>query len=1102
MTFNQLFFLPLALALLIGCDSKVVLRNPHEFKKPDLQQALATESLQDCFDLLKSKKFPEQICEYQDKDLTSVQANEVFNLFETTNFLRDQEIYSRPLTPRLIWSLNRFVLLEADVSLQTRLVDLMRKDCNVYGEDPCLTYKIFAPIESTRDIFLNHLKRSENKKDLSEIFILAFRASNSSTDSRIFKVFAERVSDLPSDQRLILILQSNDRDDLDPQTKEKIFSYIHPGELSLVRHTSRESIEKAISDYKKNAKILWLSDSISEIRQKRPQLLKALGLEKIETDRLLDVYDFVFESILTDRTESKGLKLFGDDEALIESFKLYVKMRLAVEIHRSDLYIVEAVDTNQVSSSDYTKRIYEKLETTRHRWSVLSNKLRDVSLWLSGALVNNKSDAKKFLSGLDSTIRTYSEYPHMMYIAYVQASLGIPWITQEVTPVAAKTTRIETKKLFTNIFFPPRGRMNGAERVTWLKYTNQDEAHHQITIRNSLLYFLSSGVMDLFKLDRDKFFSLIVSSLQEEFIDLPRLRIDNLAKFYEYNSDYKDYTNFCEDFMSGKPVRRVIPFESLRTKLLMSGFAPNVMEPVSFTGGFNVDIGDGGLPFDLTTSFDIHETVTTDIRKMEDLFSLIQTSLVQNGQPESAAVRTSLQSLSQLKKTALQNILRWEKRGACFARILEEERALLKYVIEKEVAYLKQAHQDMQALRHVATPLEAQSIMHKYKKSYLFEPLAQRGVRPLDRITAKGYFYSQFDLLGRIAHYLQSYSPRIQFDVQLPETITKSPSYSLVAKGDGQTNWLYYSSHLSEDNFINEFYRTVQNERYFLSWQDTGTASARLDRYQIYMSNLISMARFIPELSGASLLSEYNKMLKYLQLNETEKKLLLAGSRDSLWNPLQFDGWFVNVKVRESSEADNLDVNVSKDLSGVKKNPVKVSYLSRIYGIFDNMYEEYCEDVLGFDYYVDRLRSVERICDGTAGCANDWETSKKHRLGPYGNALEFYLSLQDVETKELIFPLDKSLVQSTHQRLYADVEMKEKREKEFLSLIQSSYSPDDDFIDISLSLRVSSPALSVRSRTKVDGQRAEFHLKTQNCFDPLRPKNCVYGHQRHRSQAQ
>ncbi len=1088
---KKLFFGAILALLLCGCDKKVVQRNPHELKRDEPTQVMQSENLQQCMDLLKSKNFSEKICGYQEKDLLEMEAAELYTIFSKTDFLRDPEIYSRSLVPRLIWSLNQYAIEKGDVQLQYNLVELMRKDCKVFGEDPCLTYKIFSSVSTTKDIFLNFLKDSKNKNEISEIFLLAFRATNNSTDNRIYKIFAQRVTDVPSDSRLILILKSNQRDDLDALTKQKIFTYISPGVLRLSHLLSREEISQSIVEYKKKAKRQALSASIEQIRQYRPLLLKALGVEKIQPGTLTDIFDLVFENIVSDREDNQSLKYFGNDDVLMKGFKEYVQLRLAFEIHQNDLYVLEAVEKNNVDSSEYTRRLNEKLETVRHRWSMLSNNLKSVSLWMSGALSGNKSAPKKYISGLDSTIRTYSEYPHMMYVAYAQSLLGIPWIVQVVTPVASHTTSIEAKNLFTNIFFPPEGKMQAAEKVTWLKYTNYDEANHLITIRNSLLYFLSSGALEVFKINREKFLALLVSSLQQEYTDLPRQRLENITKFYEYNSDYKDFSNFCEDFMSGKTVRRVIPFEKLKAQLLMASFETNVLQPISFGGAVNVSVNSGGLPFDLTTGFDLQETVTTDVEKVQDLLGLVKKTLQKVGAPASSAIENSLKDLVQLRTSAEQSMLQWQTRGACFVKILEEERAILHYIIEKEASYLRQVYSDMKSLRSVATPREAQSILEKYKKSYLFEPLAQRGIKPLDRISTKGYFYSQFDLLGRISFYLQSYSPRIKFDIKLPETISKTSSYNLVAQGIGQTNWLYYPSSLSEEKFINEVYRTIQNENYFVSWSDTLSASARLDRLQIYMLNLVSMSRFVPELSSATLLTEFKKMLKYTQLTELEKKLLMAGGRDTMWNLIQLDGWLVDVKKRESSVIDKGDViNASKDTTAIKKDQVKVSYLSRIYGLFDTIYELYCADVLGFDYYVDDLRSQEKSCEGN-GCGSDGEASKKYRAGPYGQALEFYLSLQNVETKELIFPLDKRLVKETYSKLRSGVHKKEEQEKAFYDLIQRSYSAAEDYVDISLSLQVTSPAISLRSKTKVEGNRADFHLKTQNCFHSQRPKNCI-----------
>lgn len=1094
MTFNKagLFFL---IIHLVGCHTKVVQRNPHEQEKPETVQRLQNEDLQDCKDLLKSKMFSERLCDYQNQELAAEEAKELYEVFSKTDFLRDPEIFSRTIVGRLVWSLNNFAIQKKDANLVRNLVTLMRRDCQVFEKDACLNYKVFFPVNNTRDIFLSYLQDNNNKQDLTSVFILAFRSANSTTDTRIFKILARRISELQTDERLVLILKTNQRDDLDDTIVQKINSYIYPDQLKIDGKTSVENIVKAIEQSKKATEKDWLSKSWLELKKRRPQLAEALSISAVEVNSVMDIYDLIFEKVLTDREASQSLLRLASEEQLLSDFKKYTQMRLAVEIDKNDQSLRNIVEKNNatVNSSESTQRLYENLETIRRDWRVMASQLADVSLWVSSVLSTNKSEPKKYLSGMDATIRAYSEYPHMMYLAYINSMQGIRWETVDFGPSGnLQKTAIGTKKLFANIFFPPQGKMYTTDRVTWLRYTNLLEANKQVSIKNSLLYFLSSGAFDVFKIDKSRFFTFIVSNLYQEYINLPRQRIENVSQFYEYNSEYKDYRNFCEDFMAGKPVRRVIQLEDLRKRFLTAGFSENILQPISFGGDANVEVGGsgGGLPFDLTTVFDLDEYATTDLGKVEDLLLFIQKSLQRRGQPTSTEVDMAIVDLKQLRKVAKNNISLWKQRGLCFAKILKEERSIFHYVVEQEVAYMRQAYRDMKSLELAATPLEAKRILDKYKKTYLFEPLAQRGIQPLDRVSTKGYFYSQFDLFGRIAYYLQSYSPNIKFEIQLPENIAKARSYSLTAKGLGQANWFSYSFSLSEEKLINEVYRTFQNESYFVGWNDVSSIGSRLDRYQMFMSSLISASRFVKDISGDVLLGEYKKMLQYLQLTDLEKKLLAAASRETLWLPIQLDGWFVDVKFSMSSLVDKGDLNISKDISGVKKDQTKAPYLTRIYGLFDILFEEYNEDVLGFDYYVKRLRSMERTCEGS-GCGGDWESSKKYRAGPYGKAVEFYLSLQNVETRELIYPLDQTLVRETYSALRSEIEEKERRSNILFDEIQKVYSPKEDYIDISLSLQVSAPAVSLRSKSKVEGNKADFHLQTQNCFRPGSNKKCL-----------
>jgi hypothetical protein len=1057
------FRLVILFSLLFGCTQKETHVQLHEAQK-DSKKELTSTAQEDCFELLKSKGFLTNICNMQERSLSLEEARGALDLILSQEFVNSPEINSRLFVQRLIWNINSHILKHQDKVSINKVVEFLVDDCEPTDLKKCRRFNAFSRINNTRDLFIQYIQNSENKKNLETAFILGSHAGNNVADERLLLALSSRSQDLVYDERVAAIVRAAVVAQIDESLKSSLQTYLSRNEKRLEFLTNPSEIKEFVFKINESRGELSIAKKIEATKKIRSSLFASLPVLGKGSAGILIIYDLVFSKVITENEASRVLNIVASEQEVVESYKIYLQYKMLLEIHQNDLLVKNIAENINTSSIEFLNRFNDGIDSIRLNWSYFKSNAEELSSWISNAKLslNAKVEIKNYSKGLDATIKTYSEYPHMFYLAYLLSKKNFALIFSS----KVENYNIDAADIFIEILNPIK------TRYTWLGYVENHFVSSRFSILNSLSYMLSSQTLETLGIDAEEFASYFVKNLNKKYIDVPSQQIDNIEVFFKTSPAHQEFKNYCMRMNRNEKVSLKIQFEKLKNGFLTQAFNERTFQMMSLDGVL-VDGDSGGFaPLGLKDIPDLHEYANTDIKYVLDVYSVMEKSLAKVGQVSQVLKQAKL-SLLEAQKKAKESFKNWMDYGSCMARTLSEEKKILQYVIAREVEYLKNAHNDVKLLGQDIGLSEAQGVLEKYRNSYLLDEIKIRGTRPLDQITSKGYLYSQFDMLGRVASYLKKYSKNYDFEIILPNQIEKAFFYKYT-NSQVNANWRYFDSNLSADQWIDDLYRFHTGS--FTKW--LGVYDTTIN-YTAYISNLISLVKTSDVFSTDYFFGEYEKYMNFFVLGDLEKKMLRAIKKESLWDLIVLNQYFLNIRYRYTIDAKSNDVVGSVDVSKENtRDRIRVRYISNLYGLYDFVVLYMNEDVLGLDYWVKRQRLIESDCEQHC---TDYGSNMKHRKGPLAQAEDFFKTLRDVEVRALLFPFAQEMIKSKYSALKEEVLVHERRVDDFIKRIHENYDPSQR-VDVSTSLAITEPVLSLPAMNQVTSQKFNFHLQTQGCF--------------------
>ncbi|MBY0386466.1 hypothetical protein K2X05_15020, partial [bacterium] len=674
-----------------------------------------------------------------------------------------------------------------------------------------------------------------------------------------------------------------------------------------------------------------------------------------------------------------------------------------------------------------------------------------------------KQKIRTSISALNQTIKMYSEYPHMFYLATFLAQQDF----SRTLKIGTTSVDMSSNAIFNEITNPLR------TKLSWFKYTEDFFPLNDFLIRNSLSYMIRSDFFNSMQVDTEVFLSYFIKNLNSHYSERHHSRIVTMNTFIASDNTYKRLNELC----STKNPEVKIDFDELQKGFILPTFSEKTfIDSITvMTDSFNKKVildaatgkegytssDTGYMPFDWEYIPDFYEYARTDLSYLQRLLELLQKNLRAVGH-ESQIVKKSLDKLEQNRSYAKASFKQWNQIGACRMKIIKEERKILEHVYIQEKKYLSKLHADFKTLRNSNSKEEAQSIIEKYKglASYLWDDLVALDIKSLDVISKDGYLATQFNFYSRVSQYLKSYTGTIRVKVVPPPEIKKSVFYSYRDLNGNQytvqPRYILFQDDL--DAFIKSFNQIYYSSTLsFTRWFSFDSVALALHPYLKGLMANLSM-EYIP---SSEYISNFKNVTSYFKISPQEEELLTSLDDRALFGIHIFSDFFVEYSA-------------------------KMAVYVRKYGLFDMTLSYLLEDILGYDYQGNLIINRQDTLIDPAT-----EKSVRNRLrmrhGLRAEAQIMFDTLRDPTLAYILFPLDTSIVKSEYATLKEKLAAHNRLIDNFISAVKTedfSATRIDLYVGDSITGPLFSPFILDRYRT----QTLDFQQKTGNCFNP--DSNC------------
>ncbi len=1023
----------LILALCLSCTAKETTRNPHQkLAAAQPTQALELKNCQATFT----------------GSLTGLCSASTLSPESASALLFSPELIHNPILfyneslDSILWQINQIVLNSNSDSLIGRHLSNILLDCRLSNPDSCKVFHRFARINNTHDLFLQQLQANTTSHKIEDLLILADASLVSRSALPLIQQISARVGTLQQDARLEDLVKNYLAiydEQIPSLQKKQLFRYIHRLDGSYLNLLTRQELTQQINELHQQ---LPLSIFQKE-RAIRPALKQALGLTYMAQDSVITLLDLVANQQLDLADAQEVILKLGPEAALTEKVKFFMRWTFAYQLQNTNSLAKHIVQKMNVGSNDLFDRFQTDADEIRKVWGNFKyqQQLFITSLVRSNLSPATKTSLRDLTTGLDQTIKMYSEYPHMFYIATYLAQQDF----SRTVFIGPNQIQMSSNSIFNEIVNPIR------TKYSWFKYTEDFFPLNDLLIRNTISYMIKSSFFPSMGINTDVFLGYLIKNLNTRYAETQHRKIVTMNNFIATNNTYPRLRELCDQ---PNPVLKV-DFELLRLGFIRSSFLEK-----TFTDSIEVMVEEykggstGYMPFDRQTIPDFYEYAKTDLSYYQRILELINSNLKSLGQ-NSTVLTESLQDIEFKREYANNSFSEWNSIGACQLKLVKEERNIVSFVVEKEKEYIRQVHRDVRRLRAARSDAEAKRIFDRYKgiASFKLADLVPLNVQGLDIISIDGYFATQFNFNARVAHYLKSYQGAVRPQVMLPPEVKKSRLYSY-RDGIGETQtikpqFIFFKDNV--DEFIQQFYHAYYTGISFTSWVSVGGIANALSPYfKGQMAILASGNITIPEYFDV-----YKKIVEYFQIKPPEKELLTYLNDRAFVDPSVLNDLFLRMNMQ----------------AGV--------YVEK-YGLFDVTLTYLMQDILGYDYYaIERPAGQDTLME--AGELTSLENRTPHRRGPMAEAQIMHDTLRDPVLARVLFGIDQSIINSEYLTLKKAISDKQSFVDGFImAAIEADLAEVriDIFVDDSIIGPLFSPYILNRYRAK----QTEFHQKTNECF--------------------
>lgn len=1055
----MIFRLILCALLFSACNTKETQRNPHQEKQESLP--ISENSRTSCAETYTDSLA--RLC-----NVESMTASEAATLIFSPALIQNPALFYNDLLDPILWQIGYMVLEKNDSSLIENYINRIINGCVLTDAESCKVFHRFSRINNTHDLFLKYLQyKKTNIKNIESFIILTDATLVNRSPLPLLHEIAINANHLKKDSRLISIINNylaiyTDR--IQSEDKKNLLKYTDSRDGSFLNLLSKSELASQINEMHKEIPLNIFQKS-DELLSKRKRLVEALSLKRLPKTTLIQLLDLI-DSQLLDLGDSKEiLTKLSLEKDLLPTLLEFMRWTTAYQISQTDLQAQLILQRMNVGSRDLFDRFQYDADEIRKSWSFYKYQQQKLinNLLKASLSTITKQKIRASTSALNQTIKMYSEYPHMFYLATYLAQQDF----SRTMKIGTASVDMSSNAIFNEITNPLR------TKLSWFKYTEDYFPLNDFLIRSSLSYMIRSDFFTTMNVDVELFLGYFLKNLNSHYSERHHRRILTMNSFIATDNTYKRLNELC----TTKNPEVKIEFEELKNGFILPTFSEKTfIDPITvMTDSFNIKVildpvtgkegytgsSTGYMPFDWEYIPDFYEYARTDLNYLQRLLELLQKNLRVVGH-ESQLVKKSLEKVEKNRSYAKSSFKQWNQIGACRMKIIKEERKVLEHVYEQEKKYLSKLHVDLKTLRNTNSQEEAQLIIERYKgiASYLWDELTPLGVKGLDVISKEGYLATQFNFYSRVAQYLKSYTGAIHLKVVPPPEIKKSLYYSYRDLG-GNQHTVQPRFILYQDDF-NSFLKSF-NQIYFSSalsftrWLGLDSLALALHPYLKGLAANLSMGY----ISSSEYISNFKNITSYFKISPTEEEILRSLDDRALFGIHIFSEFFI--------EYSN-----------------KLAVYVRKYGFFDITLSILLEDILGYDYQGNLLLSRQDTVIDPAT-----EKSVKSRLrmrhGLRAEAQIMYDTLRDPALNYMFFPLDASIVKNEYSILKQKIAAQNQLVDSFIKEVQSedfSQIRIDLYLDDSITGPVFSPFILDRHRT----QTFEFQQKTSHCFNP--DSNC------------
>ena len=1023
----------LLVALCLSCTAKETIRNPHQKLAPT--QATVSADLKVCEETLIGAL--SALC-----SPSSLTAESATNLLFSPELIHNPVLFYNDALDSILWQVNQLILDSNSNTLLAQHLSSILTDCHLNRADSCKVFHRFARINNTYDVFLQQLQANNSSHKIADLLLLADACLISRSALPLIQEISSRVGTLQEDNRLMDLVKNYLAiygDQIPSLQKKQLFRYIHRLDGSYLNLLNRNELVEQINELHQQLPL----NIFQKTEAIRPALKQSLGLTTMGQEPAFKLLDLVANQQLNLADAQEILLKLSAESLVVEKIKFFMRWTFAYQLQNTNNLAKHIVQTMNVGSNDLFDRFQTEADEVRKVWGSYKYQQQTfvTSLVRSNLSTATKTALRDLTTGLDQTIKMYSEYPHMFYIATYLAQQDF----SRTVFIGANQVQMSSNTIFNEIVNPLR------TRYSWFKYTEDFFPLNDLLIRNTISYMMKSSFFPSMGINNEVFLGYLIKNLNTRFVEPHHRKIVTMNNFIATDNTYPRLRELCEQ---ATPELKV-DFERLRLGFIRSNFSEKTfVDPIevmmdNYTGGST-----GYLPFDRQTTPDFYEYAKTDLNYYKRILDLINENLKSLGQKSPVLVET-LRDIEVKRAYAHTSFINWNTIHACQLKLMKEERKIFSFVFEKENEYIKEVHRDIRRLRSARSDNEAERIFEKYKgiASFKLEELVPLQVHGLDIISVDGYYVTQFNFYARTAHYLKSYRGAVRPKVMLPPEVKKSPFYSYRdLKGNSQTvKPQFVPFQESTVDFIKYFCDIYYPRVAFTQWISiSGMITAMSPYLKAQMATLASGHITIPQY-----LDVFKDIVDFFKIQPLERELLSYLNDRSMVEASTFSGLFLQMNMQ----------------AGV--------YV-RKFGLFDVTLTYLMEDVLGYDFYATEYLAAQDITID-AYTIKDMTNKMPQRRGPMAEAQLMHDTLREPVLARVLFAMDPSIIRSEYLTLKKAIADKRDFLDSFIAAVGQEDLSDvriDIFVDDSIVGPPFSPYILNRYQIK----QSEFHQKTNGCF--------------------